>query len=163
MYSGYLSGGRSRASTPEAGCGFTLVELMVAITIVGMVLAVSVPASIRFYESMQYRQATRDVVSTLASARLKAVSSGRAQDVALNPETKVLRLNKDEQQLPQKFRILIHSAREFNRAKEGVIRFYPEGGSSGGDIDMAPPDGSGVRISVDWLVGRVTQKKYVFD
>ena len=77
---------------------------MVAITIVGMVLAVSVPASIRFYESMQYRQATRDVVSTLASARLKAVSSGRAQDVALNPETRVLRLNKDEQQLPQKLR-----------------------------------------------------------
>ena len=44
-----------------------------------------------------------------------------------------------------------------------MIRFYPEGGSSGGGIDMERPGGTGVRISVDWLVGRVSQEAYVVD
>lgn len=146
-----------------ARSGFTLVELLVAITIVGLVMTASVPASVRFYESMQYRQAIRDVITTLASARYRAINTGKAQDVLLNTETKVLRLGSDTQQLPAKFNIVVHSARELNRDTEGVIRFYPEGGSSGGEIDIAKPNRSGVKISVDWLVGRVSQEKYEFN
>ena len=143
--------------------GFTLLELVVAISIGGMLLAASIPSSVRFYESMQYRQAIRDVITTLSSARFKAVNSGKTHDVVLNPETNVLRLNNYTQQLPSKFNIVMRSARELNRDTEGVIRFYPEGGSSGGDIEIARPNGSGVKISVDWLVGRVTQEAYVFN
>jgi general secretion pathway protein H len=146
-----------------ARSGFTLVELLVAITIVGLVMTASVPASVRFYESMQYRQAIRDVITTLASARYRAINTGKTQDVLLNTETKVLRLGSDTQQLPAKFNIAVHSARELNRDTEGVIRFYPEGGSSGGEIDIAKPNRSGVKISVDWLVGRVSQEKYEFN
>lgn len=146
-----------------ARSGFTLVELLVAITIVGLVMTASVPASVRFYESMQYRQAIRDVITTLASARYRAINTGKAQDVLLNTETKVLRLGSDTQQLPAQFNIVVHSARELNRDTEGVIRFYPEGGSSGGEIDIAKPNRSGVKISVDWLVGRVSQEKYEFN
>jgi general secretion pathway protein H len=146
--------------TTKARSGFTLVELIVVISIVGMLLAASIPASVRFYESMQYRQAIRDVITMLSTARYTAINTGRAQDITLNPKTNVLRLNKDTRQLPAKFNIVIHAARELNRDSEGVIRFYPEGGSSGGDIEMVQPSGSGVKISVDWLVGRVTQQKY---
>ena len=151
------------ASRQNAGRAFTLVELVVAISIVGVLLAASVPASVRFYESMQYNQAIRDVITTLASARFKAVNSGTAQDVLINPQTNVLRLNNDVQQLPEKFQIVVSSAAEINRESEGVIRFYPDGGSSGGDIEIAQPGGAGVKISVDWLVGRVTHVRYAFD
>ena len=34
---------------------------------------------------------------------------------------------------------------------------------SGGDVELARPDNSGVKITVDWLVGRVTQQPYAFD
>jgi general secretion pathway protein H len=144
----------------KGSAGFTLLELVVAISIGGMLLAASIPSSVRFYESMQYRQAIRDVITMLSTARYTAINTGRAQDITLNPKTNVLRLNKDTRQLPAKFNIVIHAARELNRDSEGVIRFYPEGGSSGGDIEMVQPSGSGVKISVDWLVGRVTQQKY---
>lgn len=143
--------------------GFTLLELLVAISIVAILLAVSIPASVRFYESMRYRQAIRDVVTMLATARYTALNTGIAQDISLNSETNVLRLNKNVRQLPEKFNVVIHSARDLNRNSEGVIRFYPEGGSSGGDIEMAQPNGSGVKISVDWLVGSVAQEKYAFE
>ena len=147
---------------PRTCPGFTLVELIAAITIVGLVMAASVPASFRFYQSIQYREAIRDVTTALSSARFKAVNDGTTQDVLINPETNVLSLNNDRKQLPANFKLTVYSARELNRDGEGVVRFYPEGGSSGGDIDIALPGGSGVKISVDWLVGRVTQQKYDF-
>lgn len=143
--------------------GFTIVELLIAITIVGLVMAASIPASVRFYESMQYRQAIRGVTTTLLSARYKAVNSGKAQDVSINPDTNTVRLNGRTTQLPAAFIIAVHAARELNRDGEGVFRFYPEGGSSGGDVEIARPNGSGVRITVDWLVGRVIQEKYAFE
>lgn len=141
--------------------GFTLLEVLAAISIVGLLLAVTVPASVRFYESMQYRQALRDVITALASARYRAVNSGQAQDVAVDPLAKTIELNGERTRLPDEVNVVVHSARELNRERLAVIRFYPEGGSSGGDIDLERRDGSGVRISIDWLVGRVSQETYV--
>lgn len=143
--------------------GFTILELLVAISIVGLVLAVSVPASGRMYKTMQYREAVRDVITLLASARYAAVSTGRAQDVKINPRTRELSLNDSVKQLPSGLNIVVHSARELNDRDVGVIRFYPEGGSSGGGVDVEIPERWGVRINVDWLVGRVSQEKYGLD
>ncbi len=138
-----------------------MLELLVAISIVGLVLAVAVPSSVRFYESMQYRQAVRDVVTVFASARYNAINTGRAQDVAVDPVANTIALKDKTTLIPEGFNVAVHSARELNRERAGVIRFYPEGGSSGGGVDMERQDGSGVRISVDWLVGRISQEAYV--
>lgn len=143
--------------------GFTLIELLAAITIVGMLLAVSVPASVRFFDSMQYRQAVREVVTVLASARHAAVNRGKYQDVVIDPKARELNFNERRSQLPGGLTVTVQSAGELNRREQGVIRFYPEGGSSGGRIDIKRPNGDGVRISVDWLVGRVSQERYAFD
>jgi general secretion pathway protein H len=143
--------------------GFTMLELLAAVTIVGLLLAVAVPASARFYESMQYRQAVRDVITALASARYSAVNSGRARDVSVDPAANTVEFDGKRTRLPDALDVAIHSTRELNRDRLGVIRFYPEGGSSGGDIDLERDDGTGVRISVDWLIGRVSQETYAPD
>jgi general secretion pathway protein H len=135
-------------------------ELLVAITIAGMVLAVSVPATFRLYQSTQYRAAVRDVISALTAARNAAVNSGVAQDVAINPRALQLRHGGRVDTLPRQLRITVHAARELNAREWGVIRFYPAGGSSGGGIDIESPGGGGVRIAVDWLLGSVTQERY---
>jgi general secretion pathway protein H len=140
-----------------------MIELLVAITIVGMLMMVAVPASMRFYQSIQYRQAVRDVITLLSSARYAAVNTGRAQDVIINPRTNELRLNEQRTQLPLEFNLVVTSASEINRRDEGVIRFYPEGGSSGGGLDIERPGADGVRISVDWLVGRVSHERYALN
>ena len=141
-------------------CAFTLVEMMVAIAIVGLLMAVTVPGSIRMYESIQYRQVVRDVLTTLGSARHLAVDRGRAQDVAFDPDRRQVSLGDDIQQLPDGFELTVTTASEVNRQNVGVIRFYPEGSSTGGDVDIASPTGRGVRISVDWLMGGVSQSSY---
>jgi general secretion pathway protein H len=134
--------------------------MMVAIAVVGLMLAVSVPLASRFYDSVQYRQAVRDVVTTLNSARHLAISSGQAQDVALDPGNNVMAFRGQRTQLPAAMQLELRTAREVNRDALAVIRFYPEGGSSGGDIDIRDGGGNGVTISVDWLLGRVSQVRH---
>ena len=150
----------TKACPTDTHTGFTMVELLVAIVIVGLVMAVSVPSSIRFYESIQYRQSVRDVLSLLGTARQRAVDRGRLQDVAFDPQTRKISLGKKVQQLPENFALSVTTASEVNRQGVGVIRFYPEGGSSGGDVTIESQRGRGVKLSVDWLMGSVSQVSY---
>jgi general secretion pathway protein H len=143
--------------------GFTMLELLVAITIAGLVLAVTVPAAARFYQSMQYRAAVKDVVTVLASARYQAVNDGRAQDVTINTRTNELRLNDVVKDLPGELRVAARAAGELNSDGLAVIRFYPEGGSSGGEVSVEMPQRYGVRVIVDWLVGGISQEKYALN
>lgn len=137
--------------------GFSLVELLVALAIAGMIMALAAPASVRFYEGIQRRQAVRDTVTLLASAREQALSSGRYQDVMVRPATRVVWREGKEHQLPDGLSVTVHGAAELNHRDVGVIRFYPDGSASGGGIDIARSDGSGTRINVDWLIGSVQQ------
>ncbi len=147
-----------RKALPAAAArGFTLLELLVTLAIVGLLLAVSVPGTQSFYQSMQYRHALREVLGTLSDARRKALDSGRAQDVAFDTSRGTVEFDGETEQLPEGFELGVTSASEVNRQGVGVIRFYPEGGSTGGDIDISAPSGRGVRISVDWLMGSVKQ------
>jgi general secretion pathway protein H len=143
--------------------GFTLVELMAAMVIAAMLLAATVPASVRFYESIQYRQAVRDVINLLGSARYLAVNSGSAQDVIIDPRSGQLQLNDERRQLPEGINLVVRTAQEVNRDDKGVIRFYPEGGSSGGDLDLERPGADATRVSVDWLMGGVSHARYALD
>ena len=140
--------------------GFTLLELLAALAIAGLVLAVSVPASVRLYETMQYRGAVRDVLGLFASARYTAINTGRAQNVEIRPDKGELRLNDTIKLLPDDVKLSVESARELNEGDVGIIRFYPEGGASGGGVEVERSNGAGVRINVDWLLGRVSQEAY---
>lgn len=143
--------------------GFTLLELIAALAIAGLVLAVAVPATARMYDSIRYRQAVREVVTTLASARHCAINSGMICDVEIMPRERTVRLQESSHQLPANISISVQSARELNRGDAGVIRFYPEGSASGGGVNLETDNGRGVRIGVDWLMGTVTQEPYGAD
>ena len=42
----------------------------------------------------------------------------------------------------------------------GAIRFYPSGGSSGGEVMIQRPSGTGARLTIDWLLGEVNQEQF---
>lgn len=150
-----MAGGRRHHAA-----GFSLLELMAALAIAGLVMALAVPSTLRMYENIRYRQAVRDVVTLFASARYEALHSGRAQAVEVNPRERSVRFADTVNVLPGSVAMTVHSASELNRGGVGVIRFYPEGGASGGGVDITSAGGSGVSITVDWLLGSVTQETY---
>lgn len=143
--------------------GFTLLEILVALGIAALFMTLAVPSGMKLYDSMQYRAAVRDVMGTLNAARYAAANTGLPQDVEINPRSRQLRLNGEITQLADNVTVIVHATRELNRDGIGVIRFYPEGGSSGGSVDLARSPTQGVSVDVDWLAGGVRQVAYAAD
>lgn len=136
--------------------GFTLLEMVVAITIAAIIMGVSAPVMQRLYKSSQYHAAVNDVVTLLSSARYLAIRRGGQADVVLNPETREISLGDNVQSLPKSLHMEVLGSRELNRDGAGVIRFYPDGGSSGGYVNLTSESDSMVQVQVDWLLGRVS-------
>ncbi|TXS91324.1 prepilin-type N-terminal cleavage/methylation domain-containing protein [Parahaliea maris] len=147
-----------RRSQPARG--FTLLELVVALAIAGLLMALVVPAAGRLYSGMQYREGIREAMTVLTAARMRAITSGKPQDVEVRPDKRSIYYAGKTHTLPSGVTMAVHSARELNREGTGVIRFYPEGGASGGGIDIESSRGDGVSVEVDWLTGAVSQARY---
>jgi prepilin-type N-terminal cleavage/methylation domain-containing protein len=64
--------------------GFTLVDMMVTITLIAIVAAAAVPELVDVAQAMKLGQAQREVMVELSSARLTAVSSNRPMRVRFN-------------------------------------------------------------------------------
>jgi general secretion pathway protein H len=147
-----------RMAQAQAGrhSGFTLLEMLAAITIAAIVLGVSAPAMQRLYKSSQYHGAVNDVVTQLTSARYLAIRSGGNEDVLINPETREITLGPNVMTLPKSLQLEVLGSWELNTDGAGVIRFYPDGGSSGGFVNLTQDNGPSVQVQVDWLLGRVS-------
>ncbi len=136
--------------------GFTLLEVLIALAVVVLVVGVSVPAMQRLYASSQYRGAIADVLGLLGSARHTAIRTGQAQDVLVDPRERRVAAGSVEKILPESITLEVLGSVELNRDGAGVIRFYPDGGASGGYVNLLGANGNAVQLQVDWLLGRVT-------
>lgn len=139
--------------------GFTLVELVVALGIATLMLA-TVPAAVtRAFDTMEYRSTVRHMLTELKRARLHAMHSGQATVFAYEPQSRRFGVGERlSREVPTKLAIAMIVADTEVVATRAGIRFYADGGASGGSIDLIRPSGDGVRISVDWLLGRARQQ-----
>ena len=147
--------------------GFTLLELMVVLVIVSL-LAVAIGGSAgTFFSTMEYRDTVRELSSAAKRARLQSRSQGKPIDLVVDPTLNRFALTDqpekleadDFQMLAKELSIgLVFAAEVSPGANMGVIRFYPAGGSTGGEITIERPSGAGTRLVVDWLIGDVQQE-----
>ena len=151
------------AAVPERGArsaGFTLLELLVAITVAALLLMVAPPMLSRGFEAMAYRSAVRELVAGLKGARRTAMETGR--DVAFVVDTAAHRFGIDDAlngELPGSVQVQLTVAdSEIANPERGAIRFYPDGSATGGSIQLLRSGGAGVRLRVDWLLGTISQE-----
>lgn len=140
--------------------GFTLVELLVALALVGFIVAL-VPASLsRLRESVDYRDTVRAVTSDLRAARQKAWLEGTEVRFMVDLEKGRFGLEGQAwRALPQPLQMRVTVAGiEWSGPNAAAIRFMPQGGATGGSVDVLRPHAGGVRITVDWLSAAVSQK-----
>lgn len=142
------------------GRGFTLVELLVALSIGVIALGAAPFAVSRAYETMEYRATVKRVIAGVKLARLEAMRTGHsvAFTVDLDERRFGLQQRLDEEFSERlKMRLVVADV-EIDGARGG-IRFYPDGSATGGTLEILRPSGDGVSISVDWLIGRISQQR----
>jgi general secretion pathway protein H len=138
--------------------GFTLLELLVVLTIVAVVLAFVPGFLLRGQPGLDVDVAARAIADALRQARSDAVLQNREQLFALDVEERLFRVGGQRApvQIPKGVEITFQTARsEAISEKIGQIRFFPDGSATGGRIGLAL-DGQGVEVVVDWLTGLVS-------
>ena len=152
-----------RSSTTK---GFTLIELTVVLVIAGLLFAIAVPNLSKWSDSRDYREAVRQIVSAANNARALATRSNKPVDLVFEPEQKKMAVVAagvalDEGKIirfPESLTLSVTSAAALSSSNgASVIRFYPAGGASGGDIELIRQSGVGTLIQIGWLLADVRQ------
>ena len=73
--------------------GFTLIELMMVVAIVGLMLATGVPAILSVTREAPMRRAVNDVMEICARARAQAILHGEKMTVVFHPRLKQMSLS----------------------------------------------------------------------
>jgi general secretion pathway protein H len=140
--------------------GFTLIELLVVLAIGSMLVALVPSAFDRLRDVSQYRDTVRAIVVDLKQARQQALVYGRAVDFRVDLSDRQFGVvGRPFKALPTSLEVktTVGSDGGPDNTQHASIVFLPEGGSSGGTIELVRRSGAGVRIRVDWLSGEVTQ------
>lgn len=140
--------------------GFTLVEILVVVAIIGIAVAAIAGAMGYSLTGQQMRGASRDLVAALRYTRGQAIVKREAQVLMLNVDDKSYRAaSRAPVRLPPKFDLAIETARqEMISQGEGGIRFFPDGSSTGGNIELSRGD-TVWRIDINWLTGEVSLRE----
>lgn len=155
----WLSPRPSAAKRPSAYRGFTLIELMVVFAIMALVVAMAPVAYDRLKDGVQYRDTVRTMISQLRSARYIAVSQGEPVRFTVDLQSRHYGFAGSEKEIPEAVELRTTVAdREFVPNGSASIVFLASGGSTGGSVEILRKTGSGTRLRVDWLSGRVTQE-----
>jgi len=154
---------RARTGSRFGACqqGFTLIELMVVLAIGALLIGLVPVAFSKLNEGSQYRDAVRNVVSDLRQARQNAVALGQTVVFQVDVNQRQFGIvGQPHRSLPKSLEIKTIVGQLGNLPADGIasIAFMPEGGSTGGSIELVRSSGAGVRIRVDWLLGHATQE-----
>jgi general secretion pathway protein H len=148
-------------SRSESSAGFTLIEMVVVLTILGLMTALIVANGTRVSPAVHARAAAEAISGALRSARSEALMSNRSVAFTLDVAGRSYQWGQTPRQvLPEDLRLSLLTSRDLLAAtgNTGLIRFDPDGGSSGGRVTV---EGGGVVwwVGVDWLSGRVSAEQ----
>ena len=126
-----------------------------------LLVALVPPAFDRLREVSQYRDTVRSVVTDLRQARQQALALGRVVNFQVDLTGRKFGIASSVYKplpttLELKATVAASSTPESNN--QATISFLPDGGSTGGTLELVRQNGAGVRIRVDWLSGHVTQE-----
>jgi general secretion pathway protein H len=123
--------------------GFTLIELIVVLVILGLALSMVLGQGVARSPTLEFDSAVRQVAGALRLARSRAIADDRMVPVVFAPRGFQL----DQQ-------TAIGFAPDILLSGNRLIDFTPDGESSGGQVTLRMGSRQTV-IGVDWLTGRV--------
>jgi len=134
--------------------GFTLVELMVVMVIIALIMGLVATSMSSSISAAEARAATRKVVASLRYTRVRAIIDKSEQVFLVNTENRsYVAPGRKQVNLPEGVEVAITTARsELTSEDVAGIRFFPDGGSTGGHIELTVNERE-YRINIAWLTG----------
>jgi general secretion pathway protein H len=144
---------------PQRGrraAGFTLIEIVVVLAILGFSLALILGYKAPWSTALDLKATAAEVAQQLRLARAEAIARDRPVEFALDLAHHRYRVDgMPAHPLPAQFAVQMLTIAGEERGPGGAIRFNPDGSSSGGRISLLAGR-QRVAVGVDWLTGRVT-------
>ncbi len=132
---------------PRTGGGFTLIEILVVLAILGVALGIVAGFVNRGHAGLDVATGADELAATLRLARARAIAQQAPIVFAIVANGHGYRLDGTIHTLPRSVLVSMVGA--------PAIRFAPDGSSTGGTVRLA--EAAAVRlVRVDWLTGRVT-------
>jgi len=137
--------------------GFTLLEMIVVLSIMGLLMAIAAPSFSGFARRMELRRSVTLLETDFKAARSHAMTTTTGAGVLFDLQRRQVRgVEGPAQTLPRGMALTVQTARsQVAGAHAGAVWFYPDGSSTGGRVTVA--DGrQRYWIDIDWITGRVT-------
>lgn len=143
--------------TGECEAGYTLVELLVVLAIMGLLLAAA-PALINAARpGVEAKTAAHMLANDLRYARARAIANNAETWIVMDTTSHAYAIEPQGEikQLPRDATLQLRGSRGEEAGTHAVLRFYPDGSSSGGSVGIGS-HGRQHWITAHWLTGRIT-------
>lgn len=137
--------------------GFTLVELLVVMVIIALMLGLVATSLSRSISGAEMRSAAHKMIAELRYTRTQAILQKSEQVFLVDTDSKSYQApGRDKVVLPAGMDVVLTTARtELTAENAGGIRFFPDGGSTGGRVDLYTK-GREYTVNVAWLTGEAS-------
>jgi type II secretion system protein H len=140
--------------------GFTFIELMVVLAIIGLAAVVVVPAIDAGMDSREVRRATRQIAATMHHLRSEALATGKVRRLRINASENAIETDDQGRWAVLTDRAIIERVDGGVMAGDGSvdILFYANGATSGADMIIASRRdraSNRIRLLLDPLVGSI--------
>jgi general secretion pathway protein H len=148
-----------RAAARRREAGFTLIELIIAISIAGLLMTLVLMRGPPRSAGLEENGTASELAGALREARAEAIV--RNKPVALTLDVPGRQWTIDGQPahvVPKQFRLSVLTVQGATRGDRAAIVFEPDGSSTGGQVEF----NDGLRkfaVNVDWLTGNVRVTK----
>ena len=145
-------------SKPGATEGFSLLEMLVVLVIFSLAAGAA-------YNGMSWRQpheslntVSQKITHIVAAASLRAVSKGETARVEVNVASRIVSGGQaGDVVVPEPFKVsLLTGAGLISQDRLGLIEFYSDGTSSGGEIVLEEKSGRTRSVRIFWLTGAIS-------
>ncbi|MBU0759563.1 MAG: GspH/FimT family pseudopilin [Candidatus Omnitrophica bacterium] len=147
--------------------GFTLVEMLVVLAIIGMLLGISIPFTSGFGKGLRIKTASRAILGTLRVARSSAITYRDRQMVVFDAQEGAYwiqdedgNISEKKHKLPGSIKFELPGNKESDPItfKDDAVIFVPSGAVEGpsGTITLSDKGGDSRTISIISSTGKIT-------
>lgn len=141
---------------PRSALGFTLLELMLVLLLLGLAYGLAGPLIGDRPTGMELQNAASQILAGMRKARTVAIAEHRDAALSLDVAAKTFSVTGDPRAyvLPKSLDYTLFTAdSEVIKNRVGSIRFFPDGSSTGGRVTTSSSGGASRSIDIDWLTG----------